>query len=817
MVSTWTSLAAGSSFSATSREDTLMQQPSAWRVNSDNVSDRLMSQRGMSSDNLQQFARRSISDQRGTASDNPKLFARNIQPGRRVLADQAQKRHTNDHVRFVPHSRQPVPTSSRFHQDINHSATAATPSSPTKGVPRVSAKYKADGGANLRGHSFDPDAGRLGPWPQPTSPMSRGTASPSAPPPAPPPPGVNAGPRLPDAATATGREPSKTAGLRPHGIISPRSTPHADPQIQMVRNIKALLGNERQMRECARQCFDRFDTNGDGVLSFEELTQCVRYMDDVMEIEELSCASSEEHEIENFMRRFDTDSKRCLSREQYENLYRHLLLISLHQHEPTPFVREMFVGRRMGSPADHYDMCEVLGHGQFGVVRKVQCKHTRASRAMKTIDIFDALTSGLPQRILYEEIDNLQTLDHPAILRLFEYFVDGNAIYLVTDLLTAGELLKYLKDAILQRRPPTERWVCELFLQVCEGIAYCHAKGVMHKDMKLDNVVLAAAEPPKPVVIDMGLAEIFPVDQADTFYSSTVAGNISTRAPEVIDGHFNYKCDVWSLGACLYGLLCKKPTAFRKPDGKIEVHPYPWIPPLERQTPEELEKYKAMQAKGPNLLNFHGSVCAQDLVGRMLTFDEHQRPAMKDVILHSWFREFRDKDLTLNPDQLECLLQFHHTNALENAVLVDVASQLPIGQLKDLVALFESMDRQGTGMLGAEDLSAALAKAGLEAEVADRAAQHFTRDGPVEFSKFIAALLPSRRALIKQNLRDAFNRLDTDGSGFITQEELQSLLAGSELKELQASEATQRIFDALGGCRRITFSQFTEYFNKFSL
>jgi len=203
---------------------------------------------------------------------SPQQLARNIQPRQRVLADQAQKRHyTRDDARFVSHAQQPVPTGSRLYHDINHSTTTTTPSIPTASVPRVSAKYNADNETNLRGNDLmqmrlaaqgnnsNNDANRLGPWSQlasrgePQKGAAYSVALPAAAPPpgvsvaysvglpvAAPPPGVSVGPRLPDATTATGHAPGKTAELGPHGLISPRSMPRANPQIQMVRNIKAL-------------------------------------------------------------------------------------------------------------------------------------------------------------------------------------------------------------------------------------------------------------------------------------------------------------------------------------------------------------------------------------------------------------------------------------------------------------------------------------------------------------------------------------------------------------------------------------------------
>merc|ERR1719414_1719833 len=109
-----------------------------------------------------------------------------------------------------------------------------------------------------------------------------------------------------------------------------------------------------------------------------------------------------------------------------------------------------------------------------------------------------------------EEVDKLKTLDHPNLLRLFEYFVDDQALYLVTDLMAGGVLLDAIVQSHMKGQPLAEQWSKRVFLDMCEGIACAHAKGVMHKDLKLDNVMLSSVEHPNAVVIDVGFAELFP-------------------------------------------------------------------------------------------------------------------------------------------------------------------------------------------------------------------------------------------------------------------------------------------------------------------
>lgn len=151
---------------------------------------------------------------------------------------------------------------------------------------------------------------------------------------------------------------------------------------------------------------------------------------------------------------------------------------------------------------------------------------------------------------------------------------------------------------------------------------------------------------------------------------------------------------------------------------------------------------------------------------------------MQQVLEHPWLQAARMPDQVLAAGQLDSLLEFDRINSLVQAVLLDVASQLPLKRLRELTRLFESLDKDGNGMLDGEELAEALQKAGLEPESAKQAADRLTRDtgGTIEFSRFVAALVPSCRDLLQRELlRSSFDRLDSDGDGFLTVEELQDL------------------------------------------
>lgn len=593
-------------------------------------------------------------------------------------------------------------------------------------------------------------------------------------------------------------------------------------------HLREVLADAAKLKHCASECFRAFDANQDGLLSLEELTACLHKM-----IASLG-GNFARRDVEHYMRRFDLDLNHHLDQAEYARLYQSLLVAELSEQEPTPFRRDMFIARRKGQPDEYYTLRSVLGKGAFGVVRKIKCKTSGAVRVMKIVNKEKAARRGYPLDLILAEVDKLKALDHPALLRLFEYFVDDTAIYLVTDMLPGGDLLEAVEGAYDQRKILPEEWIRRVFLQVCEGVGYIHAKGIMHKDLKLENIMLCNVSPPTAVIIDVGLAELFPPTEADSFHSVTSAGTLATMAPEVIQGSFTAKCDVWSLGCCLFALLCHKPHMIPASNGKLEEFFYPYVPP-EKPSKEQLRAYLHRQFRGPNLQRLRCSsascsAAAEQMLRKLLTVGEADRPNMRQVLADPWLDEIKMAAETLSAEQVESVVQFYRASALEQAVLLDVASQLPLQKLQELCDLFESMDQDGNGMLDEHELADALQAAGLPADSARTAASCLVKGsgGFVEFSRFVAALVPSRSDLLHEQLRTAFGRLDSNEDGFLSRRELQRLLergvCGSEhdgcgaeesrgaSKSSAASEprskaarAARESFEALGGSR-ISFS-----------
>lgn len=151
---------------------------------------------------------------------------------------------------------------------------------------------------------------------------------------------------------------------------------------------------------------------------------------------------------------------------------------------------------------DVYDLDKSkLGSGSYGVVHKAVHKATGYERAIKVIP-----RNKIKNMDRFKtEVKIMQTLDHPNVIKLYEYFEDDTNVYLVMELCTGGELF----DRIIEKEYFSEQYGAIVFKQILEAINYCHAMNVCHRDLKPENFLFETREDGSDIkIIDFGLSKI---------------------------------------------------------------------------------------------------------------------------------------------------------------------------------------------------------------------------------------------------------------------------------------------------------------------
>jgi serine/threonine protein kinase len=296
------------------------------------------------------------------------------------------------------------------------------------------------------------------------------------------------------------------------------------------------------------------------------------------------------------------------------------------------------------STTEFYTIGKVVGVGSFAKVRLGWHKLTGQAIAIKTYEKSKMKDASHLRRV-QQEIKVMEKLNHPRLIRLFETLESPKRIHLIMEFVSAGNLCSYVKR---RRRLPEEE-ARKIFHQICIALDYMHECEIIHRDVKLENVLLDKDGNSK--LIDFG----FSVFSKDKKALKVFCGTPSYMAPEIVrrieyDGK---PIDAWSLGVVLYALVCG------------------CFPFSAKSYPELYKKIMRGQFKMPDAL----SHSLKDLISSLLTLEPRKRCTVSAAKNHPWVHNgkngtFRDADAwTCDPGCSEILISKHAKNDLNESVL----------------------------------------------------------------------------------------------------------------------------------------------------
>lgn len=205
----------------------------------------------------------------------------------------------------------------------------------------------------------------------------------------------------------------------------------------------------------------------------------------------------------------------------------------------------------IGGRIEDFKVLNLLGKGSFACVYRAQSINTGIEVAIKMIDKKAMQRVGMVQRVRNEVEIHCQ-LKHPSILELYNYFEDGNYVYLILEMCHNGEMNRYLKN---RKKPFTEKEARHFMEQIVKGMLYLHSHGILHRDLTLSNLLLSSDMNIK--IADFGLAAQLKLPTEKHF---TMCGTPNYIAPEIATrSAHGLESDVWSLGCMLYTFLVGRP------------------------------------------------------------------------------------------------------------------------------------------------------------------------------------------------------------------------------------------------------------------
>ncbi|KAI1848983.1 hypothetical protein JX265_013726 [Neoarthrinium moseri] len=190
----------------------------------------------------------------------------------------------------------------------------------------------------------------------------------------------------------------------------------------------------------------------------------------------------------------------------------------------------------------NYGLGKLIGKGSFG---KVYLAHHKLTNGSKVV----LKSAKKDDSNLAREIHHHRQFVHPHIARLYEVIVTESMVWLVLEYCAGDELYNYL----LKHGPLPVEKVQKTFTQLVGAVSYVHQQSCVHRDLKLENILLDKHENVK--LVDFGFTREY---EGKSNYLQTFCGTICYSAPEMLKGekYAGEKVDVWSLGVILYALLC---------------------------------------------------------------------------------------------------------------------------------------------------------------------------------------------------------------------------------------------------------------------
>jgi calcium-dependent protein kinase len=505
------------------------------------------------------------------------------------------------------------------------------------------------------------------------------------------------------------------------------------------------------------------------------------------------------------------------------------------------FKTDILVNEYFGNPFDIYEKLEELGEGAYGTVIKVCLKdNPETVRAMKIISK-DNIVEGQSQKLI-DEIQILKKLEHPNIMKIYEYYDDSKNIYIVSELCDQGDLCGKMRKL----GSMSEVVVKFLMDQILNAISYLHENRVFHGDIKLENVMLYKAkkegrrftklnsELNSSVQLQNDIENIYK-DKNNKLRSSVIfvedmtnyevklidfgcsrfltrkkhnklSGIVGTSiycSPEVVDDLYDERSDEWSCGVLMYILICGEP-------------------PFPGETEEEIfAKVKTCDINFSHKKFRKVSDNCKDLIKKLLTKNKKHRITAAEALKHPFFVEnFNPMTALTENKDLNILKRFITLKKFPSKLHEVVNAYCSFNFIskeeeKQLRELFRFMDHGNKNKLTIQDFKKGFKEANIMVSsfelknimnILDSDGSNF-----IEYQEFLRATCDKKLLFRDENLKAVFGVIDNTKKGYATQKDIQRFVLGNNKKSLNRS--TIKGCTAQIGMKKntqLTFEQFRD-------
>ena len=456
-------------------------------------------------------------------------------------------------------------------------------------------------------------------------------------------------------------------------------------------------------------------------------------------------------------------------------------------------------------PTLDYTIIKELGSGSFATVHLVRHKTSGAIRAMKAIKKGAGFEDEEDnEEDIINEINILMKMDHPNIVKIFEFYNSPTHYYLITEYCEGGCLF----DLIHKNKGPfTEIQASYIMHQLFSVVNYCHKMKIIHRDLKPENILVNKNENGfvKIKICDFGTSLCFKRGEIQ----DKIVGSIYYIAPEVLKKKYNSKCDLWSCGVIMYILLTG-------------------VPPFGGSNNQTIIKKILVGEYDKTRLSKRCKACI-DLIDKLLEKDISKRIRADAALRHKWFQIYKSKEIRVDiedPKIIEAYLRnlknYKKSSEIQEIALAYLVHNHPeLEEVDNACKLFGLIDKKGNGKITKEEFFNGLSPLYKNEKLQDdinKIFENLDNNGSkyLECEEFVRAAIDKSIFLTDDSMKFAFNYFDKDGKGEITCDDLISIFSGEELKSSDLEKIKKMIKKASSSNdEKIRFKEFCDLMKTF--